>query len=306
LKCVAVFGGSFNPVHNGHLLAAREVLEKTEADEIWFMPCRVHAFKSRRKFAPEKHRVEMLKRAVKGEKGMKVSLLEIKLGKRRRKESRTLDTVRELRRKYPRFAFLWMIGSNLVGEVPEWEGFSDLVKEVRIVVVPVEGFTRRSILSAKWLEENNAIVLPKRGAVENISSTQVRERISSGKSVSALVPGAVWKYIEENLLFVPSEFNRVVYAAVKKIPRGRISTYSEIARAVGRKKAARAVGNALNRNPFFPVVPCHRVVRANAETGGFGRGEAEKEKLLKSEGLRVKNGRILDFGKKLMKASDLV
>ena len=78
-------------------------------------------------------------------------------------------------------------------------------------------------------------------------------------------------------------FERRVYDAVKTIPRGEVRTYGWVARRIGRPLAARAVGNALNKNPFAPAVPCHRVVAAGG-LGGFARGLAAKKKLLRSEG----------------------
>ncbi len=80
-----------------------------------------------------------------------------------------------------------------------------------------------------------------------------------------------------------TEFQERVYNVVKKIPRGEVSTYKEIARLVGAAKAYRAVGNALNRNPFKSV-PCHRIIRSDGKVGGYARGSKEKIRLLKKEG----------------------
>lgn len=79
---------------------------------------------------------------------------------------------------------------------------------------------------------------------------------------------------------------------MKRIPRGRVATYAGVARAIGQPRAARAVGNALNRNPFAPHVPCHRVVRSSLVIGGFTRGSAEKQKLLRREGVLTQHGKI--------------
>ncbi|HXF43862.1 MAG TPA: MGMT family protein [Candidatus Paceibacterota bacterium] len=86
-------------------------------------------------------------------------------------------------------------------------------------------------------------------------------------------------------------FTEKVYAIAKRIPRGRVSTYGAIARAVGRPRSARAVGNALNRNPFG-YVPCHRVVRSSGEIGGYARGSRAKMERLRKEGVSVADGRI--------------
>lgn len=83
-----------------------------------------------------------------------------------------------------------------------------------------------------------------------------------------------------------------VFNLVKKIPRGQVLTYGEVARRLGNKNSARAVGNALNKNRD-KAVPCHRVVRSGGRVGGFYWGTARKIKLLKSEGVKIANGKIL-------------
>ncbi|MBI2671292.1 MGMT family protein [Candidatus Woesearchaeota archaeon] len=89
-------------------------------------------------------------------------------------------------------------------------------------------------------------------------------------------------------------FSEKVYSLVKRIPRGRVSTYKEIAIALN-KKAYRAVGNALNKNPYSPIVACHRVIKSSGEIGGFATGAENKIKLLKKEGIKVKNNKIENF-----------
>ncbi len=78
-------------------------------------------------------------------------------------------------------------------------------------------------------------------------------------------------------------FQRAVYRVVARIPRGTLLTYGQVARAIGNPKAARAVGNALNKNPFAPAVPCHRVIRSDGSIGGFASGTAAKYRLLRKE-----------------------
>jgi methylated-DNA-[protein]-cysteine S-methyltransferase len=96
-----------------------------------------------------------------------------------------------------------------------------------------------------------------------------------------------------------SDFAESVYQTTKKITKGRISTYAEIAKQIGDEKSYRAVGNALNKNPFAPIVPCHRVVTSNGSLGGFAFGRQKKIALLKKEGIIVLNDRVLDFQDKL-------
>ncbi len=86
-------------------------------------------------------------------------------------------------------------------------------------------------------------------------------------------------------------FNQKVWAMTARIPKGRVTTYAEIARAL-KSKAYRAVGHALNRNPYAPEVPCHRVVGWNGALTGFADGLAKKKAMLVREGVVVRNGRV--------------
>lgn len=78
-------------------------------------------------------------------------------------------------------------------------------------------------------------------------------------------------------------FQQKVYDFVKTIPKGKTATYKDVAAAIGKPKAYRAVGNALNKNPFAPIVPCHRVIKSDGTPGGFACGTQNKVKLLRQE-----------------------
>ncbi len=92
-------------------------------------------------------------------------------------------------------------------------------------------------------------------------------------------------------------FNEKVWQLTKKIPKGKVTTYKIIAEKL-KTKAYRAVGNALNKNPY-KAVPCHRVVNSSGFVGGFARGVKAKIKLLRKEGLKIENRVIVNFKKKL-------
>jgi len=96
-------------------------------------------------------------------------------------------------------------------------------------------------------------------------------------------------------------FNEKVWIALKKIPKGKVSTYKEIAKAIGKPKAFRAVGNTCNKNPFAPRVPCHRVIKSDGCLGGFALGKKKKKNLLKKERIEIKKGKIVEFEKKLFR-----
>ncbi len=89
-----------------------------------------------------------------------------------------------------------------------------------------------------------------------------------------------------------SKFQSRVLELVSAIPRGKVATYRELARAVGRPRAYRAVANALARNPRPIEVPCHRVVRSDGEVGGYKIGKGRKVKLLVQEGVEIRSGRV--------------
>lgn len=100
--------------------------------------------------------------------------------------------------------------------------------------------------------------------------------------------------IEQSYELVSDSPTKRIYEAVKKIPRGKVATYRQVAALAGNEKMARAVGNALHRNPEPGVIPCHRVVNAKGELAdafAFG-GEQVQEKLLQAEGIEVKNGKV--------------
>jgi O-6-methylguanine DNA methyltransferase len=88
-----------------------------------------------------------------------------------------------------------------------------------------------------------------------------------------------------------SGFEEKVYAVAKKIPRGQVLTYKEVAVKLGNRKLARAVGNALNKN-CDAKIPCHRVVRSDGKIGGFRRGSFAKIKILRREGVKIKGNKI--------------
>lgn len=98
---------------------------------------------------------------------------------------------------------------------------------------------------------------------------------ADGLSAPRGIPPKAWKRA--------TEFQRRVYRAVCRIPAGQTRSYRWVAERIGRPAAARAVGQALHRNPFAPVVPCHRVIRSDGSLGGFAGGQAKKRRLLEAE-----------------------
>lgn len=85
------------------------------------------------------------------------------------------------------------------------------------------------------------------------------------------------------------------YYLVKQIPKGRVSTYGAVAKALGNKHYARVVGTYMNRNPDADTMPCFKIVNSDGSLGGFGLGIPDKIRRLQNDGIKVKNGKIIDF-----------
>jgi len=99
-----------------------------------------------------------------------------------------------------------------------------------------------------------------------------------------------------------TKFQSECYEALKKVPKGKVITYAGLARMVGRPKVHRAVGSAMNKNPYAPQVPCHRVVKSNGDLGGFATDIKVKIKRLQKEGVVVSDNKIVDFQSTLFEA----
>ena len=86
-----------------------------------------------------------------------------------------------------------------------------------------------------------------------------------------------------------------IYKKLLEVPKGQITTYGELAKAVGLKNGQRIVGKIMNKNPYPVIIPCHRVVMSTGKVGGYAYGENIKTKLLNDEGIQIKNGKIIDL-----------
>ncbi len=88
-----------------------------------------------------------------------------------------------------------------------------------------------------------------------------------------------------------------MYEKLLQVPKGKVTTYSELAKAVGLKNGQRAIGRIMNKNPFPVIVPCHRVILSTGKIGGYAWGEKIKTNMLSKEGVQIKKGKILDKDK---------
>lgn len=93
--------------------------------------------------------------------------------------------------------------------------------------------------------------------------------------------------------------DKKIYKKLLEVPKGKITTYGELAKAVGLKNGQRAVGKIMNKNPYPVIIPCHRVVKSDGKIGGYAYGEEIKSNMLTREGIVIKNGKILDLENKI-------
>jgi nicotinate-nucleotide adenylyltransferase len=175
---VALYGGSFNPPHVAHQLAALYVLETSLVDELWLVPCFKHPFE--KALAPFEDRLEMCRRAAAalGPRAQ-VSDCERRLGG----ESRTLRTVHALLAEHPGIELSLVVGADLVGELPSWYGAEELQRLVKLIVVGRAGF------------DGGGPALPA------VSSSDIRERLRRGHPVDALLPRSVLDYVTQRKLY---------------------------------------------------------------------------------------------------------
>lgn len=176
---VALFGGSFNPPHVGHQMAALAVLETAPVDALWFIPCYRHPFD--KPLAPFEDRLAMCDAAAAalGER-VRVDPIEQTLpGK-----SRTVVTIDALQRAHPEHAFSLVVGSDLLADLDSWYGIERIREMVDFVVIRREG--------------NGAAPGV---AIPNVSSTEIRERLARGDDVRSLVPARVLDIIRARHLY---------------------------------------------------------------------------------------------------------
>ena len=88
-----------------------------------------------------------------------------------------------------------------------------------------------------------------------------------------------------------------VYRKLLQVPKGKVTTYGELAKAVGLKNGQRIIGMIMKKNPYPGIVPCHRVVKSDGKIGGYAYGKNVKSKMLTNEGIKIKDGEIIDFDK---------
>ncbi len=184
MKRIALYGGSFNPPHVGHVQVVSYVLSTAEVDEVWMMPCATHAFA--KALAPFEDRLEMCRLALEDFRPDRalVSDVEGRLGG----TSRTIDTVRHLMAQHPNTRFDIVCGTDIFQERESWKEFDTLEQLCRFVVVGRRGYRT---------PEGHDVAPP----LLDVSSTEVRAELQAGGSISTRVPRRVAAYARQRGLY---------------------------------------------------------------------------------------------------------
>ncbi len=183
MQKIGIFGGTFDPVHHAHLILARFALEKFALERIIFVPARVSPHKNDSVATPET-RLQMLRSAIEGEPKFEADDCELQ----RDPPSYTIDTVHTLKDKNPGAHLFLLIGDDNLAGLPSWRGFEDLRHMVTFVVLQ-RAFTP---VAHEYLNVDRRI---------DISATEIRQRIASGRTIHFLVPQAVEQIIRERGLY---------------------------------------------------------------------------------------------------------
>lgn len=180
LQSIAVFGGSFDPVHNGHVMIARSALAELELDRLIVMPAAQSPFKPDQTLAPAAARMEMLRAAFSGEPEIEISSWELDRGG----VSYSIETLRALAAEHPEAQLFYLIGADHVATLPQWREADALAAAATFVVVPRPGAPEEVFpqpFSGRYLQ----------GKPMAISASEIRKRLRAGRSVANFVPPPV-------------------------------------------------------------------------------------------------------------------
>jgi nicotinate-nucleotide adenylyltransferase len=191
LKKIGIFGGTFDPIHHGHLILAREAREALGLDVVILVPAAASPHKLDQKLTAPWIRLEMLRAALEREPGLECDELEL----HRPPPSYAIDTAEALRFRNPTAEFFYLIGDDNLGGLPTWHRFAELSGIVRFVVLA------RSNMNT----ENPYPTIRRR---LDISATDIRNRVATDRSIRYLVPPAIEKIIRDRRLYREHQNNR--------------------------------------------------------------------------------------------------
>ena len=183
-KKIAIYGGTFDPVHHAHLILAREAIETLGLDKVILVPAAISPLKKSAPVASGEVRLEMLQAAIKGEPEFEANECELL----RPPPSYTIDTVEEIRRRECDASVYCLIGEDNVEQLPQWHRFAELQKIVRFVVLDRSG-----------KQPSHSYQLIHRRI--DISATEIRRRVAQHESIRYLVPDSVNQIIQREKLY---------------------------------------------------------------------------------------------------------
>ena len=184
LKKIAIYGGTFDPVHHAHLILARDAIETLGLDKVILVPAAISPLKKAAPVAGGEVRLAMLKAAIKGEPEFEVDECELL----RQPPSYTIDTVEKIRRRECDAAIYCLIGEDNVEQLPRWHRFADLEKTVRFVVLDRSG--KQPLHSYQLIHRRI-----------DISATEIRRRVAQRESIRYLVPESVEEIVQREKLY---------------------------------------------------------------------------------------------------------
>ena len=182
---VGLFFGSFNPVHNGHLIIAQHFLNETELSQIWIVVSPQNPFKQQKQLLNEYDRLHLINLAIEKSQNLKATDLEFRLPK----PSYTINTLAYLKEKHPQHEFAIIMGSDSLQNLDQWKNANQIMGSYPIYVYERPGF--------KVKNEKVKHLLSLSAPLLEISATHIRELIQKGKSIRFLVPDSVCDEIEK-------------------------------------------------------------------------------------------------------------
>lgn len=189
LKNIGILGGTFDPIHNGHLLIANEVLACLHLDEIWFLPNYEPPHKEKTNFISNEERLKMLRLATMDQPFFRIEPIELE----RPGPSYTYDTIKLLIEMYPEARFYFIIGGDMIEYLPKWYKIEELIRLVTFVGVERRKFSSETKYPIIYVD------IPK----FDVSSSMIRERIKEGKTLKYLLPDEIIHYLKEKKLYEP-------------------------------------------------------------------------------------------------------
>lgn len=187
---IGLFGGSFDPIHHGHLIVAQAVVDALDLEEVRFVPALEQPFKSGQHLAPAEVRARMVEKAIAGEPRFRLERAELE----RTGPSYTVDTLRALRAREPGKRFALLVGADAARDLPKWRE-ADVLPTLADLVV----FARAGTPAPELPWPVRQVVVP---AIE-ISATEIRRRVGEGRSIRYLVPDPVVEVIRAGGLYLP-------------------------------------------------------------------------------------------------------